>query len=448
MSGLRRATVNRWRNSARQKVDGVMNAADDTAARETGVRSPRLTARVGMLLGLSITVCFVTGMLSHWIQHPPGWFYWPSRPVWGYQFTQGLHVITGVVTIPLLLVKLQLVYPKLFARPIVGSPARAIERASIAVLVSSTIFQLLTGLLNTAQWYPWAFFFTTTHYAMSFIVVASILVHIAVKLPVIQGALSSPLAATDSIDHNTSHSLPPGQPAPMVEQTPSRNDGSTGTADQRTPLNRQDEDTVSSPSESDKRVLSRRTVLQGTAALSVLSALAFAGQTVPFLRWLAFLAPRSGEGPQGIPINRTASAANVVESAQRPDYRLTITNGPRTQELSIDQLRAMPQHISELPIACVEGWSARGTWQGVRVRDLVAFIGGDPTRDIRFTSLEAGLYGISTLPTNIANDPLSLIALELHDEPLTLDHGYPCRLIAPNRPGVLQTKWLSRIEIL
>ena len=99
-----------------------MNTVSYTAARETGVRNPRLTARVGMLLGVSITVCFVTGMLSHWIQHPPDWFYWPSRPVWGYQLTQGLHVITGVVTIPLLLIKLQLVYPKLFARPIVGAP--------------------------------------------------------------------------------------------------------------------------------------------------------------------------------------------------------------------------------------------------------------------------------------------------------------------------------------
>lgn len=161
-----------------------------------------------MLLGICITICFVTGMLSHWIQHPPGWFYWPSRPVWLYQVTQGLHVITGVVSIPLLLVKLQLVYPKLFARPIVGTPARAVERASIAVLVSSTIFQLLTGLLNTAQWYPWKFFFTTTHYAMSFIVVASVLVHIAVKLPIIQRALGSSLETTDPIDNDSGHAEP------------------------------------------------------------------------------------------------------------------------------------------------------------------------------------------------------------------------------------------------
>jgi DMSO/TMAO reductase YedYZ molybdopterin-dependent catalytic subunit len=46
-----------------------------------------------------------------------------------------------------------------------------------------------------------------------------------------------------------------------------------------------------------------------------------------------------------------------------------------------------------------------------------------------------------------ARDELTLIALRLHGEPLHLDHGYPCRLIAPNRPGVLQTKWLGRITV-
>lgn len=398
-----------------------MNALDADSDRDTGLRSPRLVARVGMLLGICIIVCFVTGMLSHWIQHPPGWFYWPSRPVWLYQITQGLHVITGVVTIPLLLIKLQLVYPKLFARPVIGTPARAVERASIAVLVSSTIFQLLTGLLNTAQWYPWKFFFTTTHYAMSFLVVASILVHIAVKLPLIQRALGSPLESTDPID-----------PVDTI-------DTASATA----------VDTEKTPSEPEPKVgaVSRRTILGGTVAVGALAALAFAGQTVPFLRWFAFLAPRSGEGPQGIPINRTASAAGVLESARNPDYRLTISNGTVTRELTLDQLRAMPQHDSDLPIACVEGWSATGTWSGVRVRDLVALVDGDGERDVRFISLEAGLYGVSTLPANIVDDPLSLVSLRLHGQQLTIDHGYPCRLIAPNRPGVLQTKWLTRIEI-
>ena len=38
-------------------------------------------------------------------------------------------------------------------------------------------------------------------------------------------------------------------------------------------------------------------------------------------------------------------------------------------------------------------------------------------------------------------------ALGLSGETLAIDHGYPCRLIAPDRPGVLQTKWVARIEV-
>ncbi|MFI1769566.1 molybdopterin-dependent oxidoreductase, partial [Streptomyces sp. NPDC020800] len=33
-------------------------------------------------------------------------------------------------------------------------------------------------------------------------------------------------------------------------------------------------------------------------------------------------------------------------------------------------------------------------------------------------------------------------------EELSPDHGYPVRLMAPNRPGVLQTKWVGRLEVL
>ncbi|MBJ7290123.1 cytochrome b/b6 domain-containing protein [Williamsia sp.] len=170
--------------------------------RDIGARSPRIVARVGLMLGICVVICFATGLLSHWIQHPPSWFYFPSDPPWLYRFSQGLHVITGTAAIPLLLIKLQLVYPKLFARPVIGSPLRALERLSIAVLVSSMIFQLFTGLMNTAQFYPWKFFFTTTHYAMSYVIVAALMVHIAVKLPIIQAAFRSPLESTDAIDND------------------------------------------------------------------------------------------------------------------------------------------------------------------------------------------------------------------------------------------------------
>ena len=59
-----------------------------------------------------------------------------------------------------------------------------------------------------------------------------------------------------------------------------------------------------------------------------------------------------------------------------------------------------------------------------------------------------GAYRISTLNDRQVADPDTLLATHLDGEPLALDHGFPCRLIAPNRPGVLQTKWVNRVVVL
>ena len=59
------------------------------------LRGTAVTARVGLWLGVAVAVCFVTGLISHFIQHPQPWFFWPTRPVWLYRVTQGLHVISG-----------------------------------------------------------------------------------------------------------------------------------------------------------------------------------------------------------------------------------------------------------------------------------------------------------------------------------------------------------------
>jgi DMSO/TMAO reductase YedYZ molybdopterin-dependent catalytic subunit len=51
------------------------------------------------------------------------------------------------------------------------------------------------------------------------------------------------------------------------------------------------------------------------------------------------------------------------------------------------------------------------------------------------------------VPPAHTRDPLTLIALRLNGAVLHVDHGYPARLIAPNRPGVLQTKWVGRLTV-
>ncbi|MDZ4267007.1 MAG: molybdopterin-dependent oxidoreductase, partial [Mycobacterium sp.] len=174
-----------------------------------------------------------------------------------------------------------------------------------------------------------------------------------------------------------------------------------------------------------------------------------AGQTVPLLRRVSVLAPRTGEGPQGVPINRSAIAAGVTQSARSPEYRLTVTHGDRTETFTVADLQAMPQTTHRLPIACVEGWSAEADWTGVVLADLIATVGAAADSDVRMISLEPpGPYSRTVLPARHARDDMTLIALKINGETLNLDHGYPCRLIAPTRPGVLQTKWLTRIEVV
>jgi DMSO/TMAO reductase YedYZ molybdopterin-dependent catalytic subunit len=158
---------------------------------------------------------------------------------------------------------------------------------------------------------------------------------------------------------------------------------------------------------------------------------------------------RSGDGPAGVPINKSARAADVVAAALSPDYRLVVGYDGREQAFSRADLARLEQRTVDLPIACVEGWSASGRWTGVRVRDLLDLVGAPRGRDVRVVSLQQdGPFRESTLPGHFADDPLTLLALALSGDPLALDHGYPCRLIAPNRPGVLQTKWVGRLEVL
>jgi hypothetical protein len=370
------------------------------------LRSPAVTARVGLWLGITFGLAFATGVISHWAQTPNPWLTYPTGPSWGYRVTQGLHVISGTAAVPLLLVKLWTVFPKLFARPPrdVGELAlHGLERISIAVLVSAAIFQLATGLANAAQWYPWHFTFRATHYAVGWIAVGALVVHVAVKLPIIRSALTSDVDST-------------AQDRPGMTYGPG--------------------------------VMTRRGLLRTTWAATGVAVVATAGATVPWLRRISVLGVRSGTGPDGVPINHTAAQRGVVAAATGTSYRLVVEYAGRETSFTLDDLRAMPQTTASLPIACVEGWSAGATWTGVPVRVLLTRAGAPTRTDVTVRSLQrAGGERYSYLAPDFTDHPHTLLALRLNGEPLSLDHGFPCRLIAPNRAGVSQTKWVGRLEV-
>ncbi len=370
-------------------------------------RTERTAAILGIALGVSFFTCFATGIYSHLAQHPPSWFHLSARPAGLYRVTQGLHIATGLASIPLLLAKLWTVFPKLFAWPPFHGIASALERLSLLPLVGGAVFQLFTGVANINLWYPWPFNFPIAHYWVAWITMGALVVHIGAKLSVTRTALRR---------EHTEYS----------EVGPSGADTPAG--------------------------LSRRQLLATAFGASGLVTLATIGQTYSPLRKLALLAPRRPDtGPQGFPVNRTARAAGVTTTAQATDYTLEIRGHGIAQPVTLDltQLRAMPQHRATLPIACVEGWSASREWEGIRVRDLLIHARVDGTRPVRIESLQQHRsYRTSFVDVDQVGDPDTLLALKVNGETLALDHGYPLRLIAPNRPGVMQTKWVARVVVL
>lgn len=192
----------------------------------------------------------------------------------------------------------------------------------------------------------------------------------------------------------------------------------------------------------------RRTFLLGVGAAATALVGLTAGQSFDLLAPVNLFAPRvKGEGPQGLPVNRTAAQAGVEDLILDPGWRLHLESPSRAIALSRDDLKGMPQTDAVLPIACVEGWSTTAHWRGVRLADLLHLAGIGPDRTVRLESMQRrGPYRTTTMPPHYASDPLTLVALELNGETLDADHGFPCRIIAPGRPGVLQTKWLQAIR--
>jgi hypothetical protein len=271
------------------------------------------------------------------------------------------------------------------------------ERASVLVLVAASLLQVLTGVLNIARWYgAMGFFFTVAHYWTAWAVIGALLVHLGVKLPIVRRALTAKV-----------------RPVPE-----------TGS-------------------------LTRRGLLAAMGAASGAIAVFTIGETFRPFAAVSVLAPRDPRiGSQGVPVNQSAVGAGVLTTATDADYRLEVVGPARTLRLSVADLAAMPQTTAHLPITCVEGWSAGATWTGVRLRDLVTAVGGHGGSRVTVTSLQqVSRYASSVVDPPHARDPLTLLALRLNGEVLDLDHGYPCRLIAPNRPGVMQTKWLQKVVV-
>ena len=400
------------------------------------LRGPWLTAAIGTLLLGFLLVIIATGFLSHEAYEPdlganaivpndrdldiPG-LGWPdSGPWWLYAVNQGLHVTLGVVAVPLLLAKLWSVIPRLFKWPPVGSPADILERLSLGLLVGSALFQFATGIVNVQIYYPFRFNFVVGHYYGAVVFTGALALHVALQFPKLRRAYAERGILRPLLDAEASRTPEPPLAGGLAPTDPA------------------------------PATISRRGLFGLVGAAMGALAVTYAGQSIGGpLRQLAVLAPRGGsggDGPQDFPVNKTAQAAGITPDLVGDGFRLELAGGDQDVSLSRAELLAMELRGADLPIACVEGWSSKQRWDGVPLTELARAAGAPGAGGVLVESLqEGGVLRQVTLSGEQLADPEMLLALRVNGEDLSMDHGFPARLIGPRLPGVHCTKWVTRM---
>ncbi|MFC7221210.1 molybdopterin-dependent oxidoreductase [Streptomyces polyrhachis] len=391
------------------------------------VRSRWFTSVLGLALLVGLPLLFVTGLLSYAAYNPglgvPNdrtpdkgilgfWLFpWPTRPYWLYWLTQSIHVIGGLTLIPVVLAKLWSVISRLFALPPARSVLHALERGSLLLLVGSTLFEFVTGVLDTQLWYVFPGSFYRLHFYGAWVFLAALVVHVATRFTTMRRGLR------DKPD--TTHP----------------------------------DDDLASPDPTPATITRRGAVALVGAGSLTLFAVTVGQATGGPLRRTALLAPRGGGDPgpaqNGFQVNKPATLRGITPTETGEHWRLRLT-GPYGRELSLSRtdLLALPQTRAHLPIACVEGWSTGNQeWSGVQLAALARLLDEDPTEMYVESLQRTGAFRAAHLRTNQVADPRSLLALTVNGTALSRDHGYPARIIVPNNPGVHQTKWVRHLTL-
>jgi DMSO/TMAO reductase YedYZ molybdopterin-dependent catalytic subunit len=142
----------------------------------------------------------------------------------------------------------------------------------------------------------------------------------------------------------------------------------------------------------------------------------------------------------------------VLHVGDVPEYEpgqwdLTITGlVDRPFVISFDELKAMPSVTLTFDIHCVTKWSKFDTsWTGVRVRDLLAQAGVQPTAT---HVIEHAEFGYTTnLPLADITTDEAIVAYAFEGEEIEAIHGGPVRIVVPHLYFWKSAKWVRALEL-
>jgi DMSO/TMAO reductase YedYZ molybdopterin-dependent catalytic subunit len=126
--------------------------------------------------------------------------------------------------------------------------------------------------------------------------------------------------------------------------------------------------------------------------------------------------------------------------------------------LTLDELRALGWTSQIVKHNCIQGWSAVAQWGGVPLARIVeaakprpaarylAFYAFDDKTVTENEGRSGYFYGI--IPLYLAFKPQTILALEMNDEPLPVEHGAPVRLRIETQLGFKMVKWVRAVEFV
>ena len=109
--------------------------------------------------------------------------------------------------------------------------------------------------------------------------------------------------------------------------------------------------------------------------------------------------------------------------------------------LNLDDIKKLPKTEIVFNFKCIEGWSQKTWWGGVKFSDFLKHYNLDKEANLKYVGLstpdEEYYVGID-MPS--AMHQQTLLCYELNGEPLPMNQGYPLRLIIPVKYGIKSIK--------
>jgi DMSO/TMAO reductase YedYZ molybdopterin-dependent catalytic subunit len=114
---------------------------------------------------------------------------------------------------------------------------------------------------------------------------------------------------------------------------------------------------------------------------------------------------------------------------------------------TLDELYKLPQEKQITRHICVEGWSAIGSWTGVRLSHFLQLIGADTrAKYVWFNCADMDGYN-SPLDMPTALHPQTQMTFRFGDEILPRAYGYPMKIRVPTKLGFKNPKYVVAMEV-